>query len=82
MIPIIIIINIILLIFNLILAWVVYLCIVRIDILEENFESLKEWLKVLDIIDLDRITDVVRHWQETGEIGFDDEISNIEEESW
>lgn len=79
MIPIIII-NIILLICNLILALILHLCVIRLDVLEENFESLKEWLKVLDIIDLDRITDIVRHWQETGEIGFNDKANNMEEE--
>ena len=79
MIPIIII-NIILLICNLILALILHLCVIRLDILEEDFESLKVWLKVLDIIDLDMVTNIVRHWQETGKIGFDDKANNIEEE--
>lgn len=39
----------------------------RIVILEHNFNALKDWLKVVGVIDLDGITKAVREWQDEEE---------------
>lgn len=36
----------------------------KIVALEHDFNALKEWLKVLGVIDLDGITKAVREWQD------------------
>jgi len=37
----------------------------RVSDLEHNCKAIKEWLKVSGIIDIDRLTDEMRKWQES-----------------
>ncbi len=37
---------------------------IRINYLEHNYRAIKEWLKVLNIIDLDAVTEAVREFEE------------------
>lgn len=37
----------------------------RIYLAEQNIKAIKEWLKVLGIIDLDKLTKAVNEWKES-----------------
>lgn len=49
----------------LILSIAVFLLAQRVSVLEHNFRAIKDWLKVSGIIDIDRLADEMRKWQES-----------------
>ena len=48
----------------LILCLAVFLLGRKVNTLEHNIEAIKEWLKVLGIIDIDELTNAVNEWKE------------------
>lgn len=48
----------------LILCLAVFLLGRKVNTLEHNIEAIKEWLKVLGIIDIDELTKAVNEWKE------------------
>lgn len=49
----------------LILSVSIILLAKRVYLAEQNIEAIKEWLKVLRIIDLDKLTKAVNEWKES-----------------
>ena len=47
-------------------SWIVVCMLVnRVNLLEHNIKTIKEWLKICGVIDIDKITDEFREWKES-----------------